>query len=165
MKRQITIFTSTRAEYGLLRRVVLEIQQSQDLDLRLLVSGTHLVSDQGYTIEEIQSDGIEEIECIDIKLNDDSAKGICASMGMAIQKYGEFLQNFEPDILLLLGDRYETFCCAAATQICGIPVAHVHGGERTEGLIDEVRIYQQVIDSAQIRKLYVEGLKKYNLVL
>ncbi|MCK5312544.1 MAG: UDP-N-acetylglucosamine 2-epimerase (hydrolyzing) [Desulfobacteraceae bacterium] len=137
MKRQITIFTSTRAEYGLLRRVVLEIQQSQDLDLRLLVSGTHLVSDQGYTIEEIQSDGIEDIECIDIKLNDNSAKGICASMGVAIQKYGKFLNSLQPDILLLLGDRYETFCCAAAAQVCGVPVAHVHGGERTEGLIDE----------------------------
>ncbi|MCK5541285.1 MAG: UDP-N-acetylglucosamine 2-epimerase (hydrolyzing) [Desulfobacterales bacterium] len=137
MKRQIAVFTSTRAEYGLLRRVVLEIQQSHDLYLKLLVSGAHLVSDQGYTIEEIQSDGIEEIECIDIKLNDDSAKGICASMGVAIQNYGEFLQVLKPDILLLLGDRYETFCCAAAAQICGIPIAHVHGGERTEGLIDE----------------------------
>ena len=137
MKRKILIFTSTRAEYGLLRRVILEIQNTESLDLKLLVSGTHLVLNQGSTIEEIQLDGIKEIECIDIKLDDDSAKGICSSMGLAIQKYGEFLADFNPDILLLLGDRYETFCCAAAAQVCGIPVAHVHGGERTEGQVDE----------------------------
>ncbi|MCD4741900.1 MAG: UDP-N-acetylglucosamine 2-epimerase [Desulfobacteraceae bacterium] len=137
MKRKVLIFTSTRAEYGLLRRVVLKIEKSEGLDLQLLVSGTHLVSGQGLTIEEIRSDGVKEIECIDIKLNDDSGKGICRSMGLAMQKYGEFLQDSAPDILLLLGDRYETFCCAAAAQICQVPVAHIHGGERTEGQVDE----------------------------
>ena len=137
MNRKILIFTSTRAEYGLLRRVVDEIQKTESLDLKLLVSGTHLVLDQGCTIEEIRSDGTKNIECIDIKLNDDSAKGICCSMGLAIKRYGEFLADFNPDILLLLGDRYETFCCAATAQVCGVPVAHVHGGERTEGQIDE----------------------------
>ncbi len=137
MKRKVVIFTSTRAEYGLLRRVVLEIQNSVSLDLKLLVSGTHLNSNHGLTIKEIQSDGVKEIECIDIELNNDSAKGICRSMGLAIEKYGTFLQDALPDIILLLGDRYETFCCAAAAQICRVPVAHIHGGERTEGLIDE----------------------------
>jgi len=137
MNRKVIIFTSTRAEYGLLRRVALEIEKEETLELKLLVSGTHLVLEQGSTIEEIRSDGIKEISSIDIKLDDDSAKGICTSMGLAIQKYGEFLQDETPDILLLLGDRYETFCCAAAAQICGIPIAHIHGGERTEGLVDE----------------------------
>ena len=137
MKRKIVIVTCTSAEYGLLRRVILEIQQTDSLDFKLLVSGTHLVLNQGYTIEEIRSDGINNIECVDIKMNDDSAKGICASMGVAIEKYGEVIDDFNPDVLLLIGDRYETFCCAAAAQICRAPVAHVHGGERTEGQIDE----------------------------
>ncbi len=137
MKRKVIIFTSTRAEYGLLRRVVLKIQKSVSLDLELLVSGTHLISNHGSTIKEIQADGIKAIECINIELSNDSAKGICRSMGLAIEKYGAFLQDAAPDIILLLGDRYETFCCAGAAQICGVPVAHVHGGERTEGLIDE----------------------------
>ncbi|MCP3872947.1 MAG: UDP-N-acetylglucosamine 2-epimerase (hydrolyzing) [Desulfobacteraceae bacterium] len=137
MKRKVIIFTSTRAEYGLLRRVVLETQKSASLDVVLLASGTHLNSNHGLTIKEIQSDGVTEIECIDIELNDDSPKGICQSMGLAIEKYGAFLQDTLPDIIILLGDRYETFCCAAAAQIYGVPIAHVHGGERTEGLIDE----------------------------
>jgi len=137
MTKRIIIFTSTRAEYGLLRRLALKVEQADGLDLTLLISGTHLILDQGLTIKEIQLDGIKAIECIDIDLSDDSTTGICRSMGIAIKNYGEFFHNFAPDLLLLLGDRYETFCCAATAQICGIPVAHVHGGERTEGVIDE----------------------------
>ena len=137
MARKIVVFTSSRAEYGLLRRVITRIQECNNLELKLLASGTHLVSRHGRTIKEIQMDGITEIECVDINVKDDSAMGILNSMGKAMEKYGHYLYNLSPDILLLLGDRYETFCCAAAAQVCKVPVAHIHGGERTEGLVDE----------------------------
>lgn len=136
-KRNICVFTSTRAEYGLLRSLFRFIQASSQLYLKLLVSGAHLTAEQGMTIEEIVHDGFEPHECIDIDLSDDSTEGISKSMGLAVSGYGRYFTKHRPDILVLLGDRFETFCCAAAAQIARIPIAHIHGGETTEGAVDE----------------------------
>lgn len=135
--RKICVYTSTRADYGLLRALIKEISESSKLSLQLLVSGTHLVSDQGMTIEEIYKDGFEPASCVDIDLTDDSSKGVCRSMGIAISEYGKFFAENTPDLLLVLGDRFEAFCCASAARVCCVPIAHIHGGETTQGAIDE----------------------------
>ncbi len=135
--RKICIFTSTRAEWGLLRGVAELVDKSDRLSLRLLVSGTHLSDDYGRTVQEIEQDGFSADECIDILKFDDTRQGVCNSMSLAMSGYGEALGRMRPDILIVLGDRFETFCAAAAAQIQRIPVAHIHGGEVTEGALDE----------------------------
>ena len=135
--RKICVYTSTRAEYGLLRRLMQQLKESPALHLQLLVSGSHLLRKQGNTLQEIQQDGFKPDRCVDIDLTDDSQEGICQSMGTALSGYGRFFSDFRPDILVLLGDRFEAFCCAAAAQICRIPIAHIHGGETTAGVVDE----------------------------
>ncbi len=135
--RKISVFTSTRADYGLLRNLIREIDNSTQLSLHLMVSGTHLVADQGMTVKEIEEDGYALDNCIDIELSDDSPVGICDSMGLAVRRYGKALRTIQPDILVILGDRFESFCCAAAATVCRIPVAHIHGGESTVGAMDE----------------------------
>ncbi len=135
--RKICVYTSTRADYGILRNLIKEIDNSPKLSLQLLVSGTHLVADQGMTVNEIQADGYALDHCIDIELSDDSPSGICDSMGVAISRYGKALEMIQPDILVILGDRFESFCCASAATVCRIPIAHIHGGESTVGAMDE----------------------------
>jgi GDP/UDP-N,N'-diacetylbacillosamine 2-epimerase (hydrolysing) len=135
--RKVCVYTSTRADYGLLRNLIQEIHTCPELDLQLLVSGTHLVPDQGMTIGEIREDGFKPDKCVDIDLSDDSPEGICRSMGIAISQYGNYFSRDNPDLVVVLGDRFEAFCCAAAAQVCGIPIAHIHGGEVTQGAIDE----------------------------
>ncbi|MBA4391142.1 MAG: UDP-N-acetylglucosamine 2-epimerase (hydrolyzing) [Syntrophus sp. (in: bacteria)] len=135
--RKTAVFTSTRAEYGLLKCLIQGIDKSVELQLQLIVSGTHLSADYGMTINEIKADGFKVDESVEMVLSHDTPTGICKSMGLAMIGYGEALIRNSPDILVILGDRYEAFCAAAAAQICRIPVAHIHGGESTEGLIDE----------------------------
>ena len=137
MKRKICVYTSTRAEYGLLRGVLQEIKSELSLHLQILASGMHLSPEFGMTIQEIRADGFEPDETIEILLSSDTQTAICKSMGLAMIGYGEALQKMKPDIVLLLGDRFETFCMAAASQVCRVPLAHIHGGETTEGAIDE----------------------------
>lgn len=136
--RKVCVYTSNRAEYGLLRSVIREIDESNHLLLQLLVSGSHLSHEYGYTIDEIINDGWNVSKRVPI-LDDfeDSARGVCKTMGLAVAGYGEALAELEPDIIVILGDRYEALCFAVASQIHRIPIAHIHGGELTEGLIDE----------------------------
>lgn len=135
--RSICVYTSTRADYGILRNLLKKIDGSSGLNLQLLASGTHLVAEQGMTIDEIHTDGFSPVKCVDIDLSDDSPTGVCHSMGVAISLYGKFFAEYKPDLLVLLGDRFETFCCAAAAQVSRIPIAHIHGGELTQGAVDE----------------------------
>ncbi len=137
MKRKICIYTSTRAEYGLLSGVIQTIHESSALQLQILASGMHLSTEFGMTIQNIRYDGFEPDETIEILLSSDTPAAICKSMGLALIGYGEAIQRLKPDIVLLLGDRFETFCMAAAAQVCGVPLAHIHGGEITEGVVDE----------------------------
>jgi len=134
---KVCIYTSSRAEYGLLRGVIQEAKATRAFHLQILASGMHLSPEFGMTIEEIRADGFEPDETIEILLSSDTPTAICKSMGLAMIGYGEALQRLKPDMVLLLGDRFETFCMAAAAQVCRIPLAHIHGGETTEGAIDE----------------------------
>jgi GDP/UDP-N,N'-diacetylbacillosamine 2-epimerase (hydrolysing) len=135
--RKTCIYTSSRAEYGLLRGVIQEIQVAETLQLQILASGMHLSPEFGMTIQEIRADGFEPDETVEILLSSDTPAAICKSMGLAMIGYGEALQRLKPDMVVVLGDRFETFCMAAAAQVCRVPIAHIHGGETTEGAIDE----------------------------
>ncbi len=135
--RKVCVFTSTRADYGLLRNLIHEIEACPSLQLCLLVSGTHLMESQGMTIAEIENDGFQAGGRVDIDLGEDTPEGICRSMGLAMEGYGRFFADNAPDIVVVLGDRFETFCCAAAAHISQIPIAHIHGGETTQGAVDE----------------------------
>lgn len=135
--RKVCVYTSTRAEYGLLKGVLQKIDTEPSLQLQILTSGMHLSPEFGMTIKEIQADGFEPDEAIEILLSSDTPSAICKSMGLAMIGYGEALQRLKPDMLVVLGDRFETFCMAAAAQVCRIPLAHIHGGETTEGAVDE----------------------------
>ncbi|THB80589.1 MAG: UDP-N-acetylglucosamine 2-epimerase (hydrolyzing), partial [Desulfobacteraceae bacterium] len=129
--------TSTRADYGLLRNLIHEIEACPSLQLCLLVSGTHLMESQGMTIAEIENDGFQAGGRVDIDLGEDTPEGICRSMGLAMEGYGQYFAENAPDLVVVLGDRFETFCCAAAAHISQIPIAHIHGGETTQGAVDE----------------------------
>ena len=135
--RKICIFTSTRADWGLQRGVAELIGQSDELQLQLLVSGSHLSEKHGMTVREIEADGFVADAQVEILSFNDTPSGICKSMGEALGGYGEALGELRPDLLVVLGDRYESFCVAAAAQIQRIPIAHIHGGETTEGAVDE----------------------------
>jgi UDP-hydrolysing UDP-N-acetyl-D-glucosamine 2-epimerase len=137
LKRNICVYTSTRAEYGLLRSVMQEIRAAETLQLQILASGMHLSPEFGMTIQEVRADGFEPDEAIEILLSGDTPAAICKSMGLAMIGYGEALQRLKPDLVVVLGDRFETFCIAAAAQVCRVPLAHIHGGETTEGAVDE----------------------------
>ena len=134
MKRKIAFFTGTRAEYGLLRGVIREAAPLADA--WLLVSGAHLSKAHGATVSEIERDSLAPLEKIDIDLSDNSPRGVAASTGRAVALLAASLERRRPDLLVCLGDRYETFAAASAAAIMNVPIAHLYGGEITEGAID-----------------------------
>lgn len=135
--RKIVIFTGTRAEYGLLRPMLSYLSHCNDVCLTLLVSGTHLSPQFGNTIEEIQKDSFAPVHIEDIGIGNNSPLGVCASMSVALGRYSRALYELNPDILVVLGDRYEGFCAVTAAAMLGVPVAHLFGGCTTQGAIDE----------------------------
>ena len=135
--RKVCVFTGTRGEFGLLRWVMQGIQDSPDLILQIVATGMHLSPEFGMTIQEIRDDGFQPDETVEILLSGDTSTAVCKSMGLGLISYGEAIQRLQPDMILVLGDRFETFCMAAAAHVCRVPVAHIHGGETTQGAIDE----------------------------
>lgn len=138
-KLKICAVTTTRADYGIMRPLLLKLDKADWADLVLAVTGTHLLKQFGYTIREIEKDNLKIDKKISImsKAND-SAKETAAIMSRTVLKFTEYFEESKPDALLLLGDRFETFEVAAAATVCRIPVIHIAGGETTEGAIDEV---------------------------
>ena len=135
--RKICVVTGTRAEYGLLRWVMQGIQDSELLDLQLIVTGMHLSPEFGLTVQEIEAEGFRIDRQVEMLLSSDTPVGITKSMGLAMIGFADALGELQPDLLLVLGDRFEIFAAAASAMIARIPIAHLHGGESTEGLIDE----------------------------
>jgi len=135
--KKICLFTGTRAEYGLLKPLLVEIENDPELQLQLLVSGMHLSADFGNTFQLIEKDGF----LIDAKVatleEDDTPLGTCRSIARGVTGYAEAFTALQPDLLVLLGDRFEAFAAAAAALVCQLPIAHLHGGETTEGAYDE----------------------------
>lgn len=137
MSRKICIITGSRAEYGLLRWVMQGIKDHPDLTLQLIVTGMHLSKDFGMTIDEIENDGFEVNDKIDILSYTDTSLGISQSMADALLGFAKAFHRLKPDLVLVLGDRFEVFSAATSAHVARIPIAHIHGGESTEGLIDE----------------------------
>ena len=134
--RKICIVTGSRAEYGLLYWLIKNIESDHELELQLIVTGMHLSSEFGMTYLEIERD-FKIDRKIDLNLTSDTSIGISKSMAIALTSFTEVYEELKPDILLVLGDRYEIFSAVSAAMISKIPIAHLHGGESTEGLIDE----------------------------
>lgn len=135
--KKICVITGTRAEYGLLKPLIKKIKEHENLILQLVATGMHLSPEFGLTYKEIESDGYEINEKIEILLSSDSATGISKSMGLAMISFSECFERLRPDLIVVLGDRFEIFSAVSAATVAKIPVAHLHGGETTEGAFDE----------------------------
>lgn len=135
--KNLCVVTSSRADYGLIKLLLKKINSSKYLKLNLIVTGTHLSSEYGYTYKEILSDGFKIKDKINLPIINDSAKNITECLAKSIQKFGKFfnLNNF--DSVLILGDRYEILGVACAALINRIPIIHLHGGEKTIGAYDD----------------------------
>jgi len=134
---KICIFTGTRAEYGLLKPLMDLIKDDLNLQLQVVVSGMHLSPEFGLTYQLIEADGFNIDEKVEILLSSDSSIGLAKSVGLGLISYSESLQRMKPDIVVVLGDRFEGLAIAQACMLARLPVAHIHGGEATFGLIDE----------------------------
>lgn len=135
--KKICVVTGTRAEYGLLSPLIQKIATDESLELQIVVTGMHLSPEFGMTVDLIEKDGFPLADKIEILLSSDSAIGISKSMGLANISFAETFERLQPDMIVLLGDRYEIFSAASVATIAKIPVAHLHGGETTEGAYDE----------------------------
>lgn len=136
MKR-IAVVTATRAEYGLLRRTVEALREEACFDTRLIVTGTHLSADFGETWKQIEADGVRIDARIDYLSQDRSPVGIAREAGRCAQLFADALAQMQPDLLMVLGDRYELLPICSSALVLGIPIAHIAGGERTEGSLDD----------------------------
>lgn len=136
-KRKIAIVTGTRADYGLLYWLLKEIQQDEELELQLIVTGMHLSSEFGNTYKNIEADGFEIKDKIEILMSSDSEIGISKAIGLGCISFSESLNRLKPDMMLVLGDRFEIFAAATAAMVLKNPIIHLHGGESTQGVIDE----------------------------
>ena len=134
---KVCVVTGTRAEYGVLRPLLLKLKTSVEVDLQLIVTGSHLSEKFGNTQREIQSDGFVEYIKVPIPIEDDSKEGMALSTGVALQKFAELFSENRPDLLVVLGDRFEIFAVVAAAHLMGIPTAHISGGDVTEGAVDD----------------------------
>ncbi|GAB6189625.1 UDP-N-acetylglucosamine 2-epimerase [Marinitoga arctica] len=134
---KICIFTGTRAEYGLLYPLMRKIKEENEFELQIIVSGMHLSPEFGLTYKDIEKDGFEINEKVEILLSSDDAIGINKSIGLGLISFSDALKRLDPDVLIVLGDRFEALSIAITAYIMNIPIVHLHGGERTEGALDE----------------------------
>lgn len=135
--RVIAVATVARSDYGLYRPILRRIAADPELTLRILAGGMHLSPEFGMTVNQIEADGFAVAERVEMLLSSDSPEGVAKSTGIGLIGFAQALARVRPDILLVLGDRFEMFAAAAAALPFHIPTAHIHGGESTEGLIDE----------------------------
>ena len=135
--KKICVVTGTRADYGLLHWLMRDIGEDQELHLQVIATGMHLSKEFGRTYLEIENDGFQIDEKIDISLTSDSNLEVSKSIGIGIMKFAEVFEKIKPDMLVVLGDRFEILSTVSAAMIAKIPIAHIHGGETTEGVIDE----------------------------
>ena len=137
MKRKICVITGTRAEYGLLPKIMQGIQDDPELTLQIIATGMHLSPEFGLTYQVIEQDGFKIDRKVEMLTSSDTPRGIAKSMGLGLIGFADALHDLHPDLILVLGDRFEIFSAVSAALVARIPVAHVHGGETTEGSIDE----------------------------
>jgi len=135
--RKVCVVTATRAEYGLLKPLMQLIKESDQLKLQIIVTGAHLSPEFGLTYKNIENDGFKIDEKVEILLSSDTPSSIVKTMGIAMMGMADLLPRLNPDLLVILGDRYEMLAIASSATIFRIPIAHLHGGEITEGAYDD----------------------------
>jgi len=136
--RKIAVVSGTRADYGLLYWIIKGINDDPNLKLQLIVTGTHLSPKYGLTIKNIEEDGFPVSTKVWMRLLSDTEKAVAMSMGEGMIGFAKAYESLKPDILVVLGDRYEILAAVAAAASFRIPIAHIHGGESTEGAVDEL---------------------------
>lgn len=134
---KIAVVTTTRADYGLLYWLIHDLNDDPRFDLQLLVTGTHLSPEFGCTVSEIEKDGFPITERIEMPLSSDSGVGMAKSTGLVMIGFAEAFNRLRPDLVVVLGDRFELLAVCSAAVLLRIPIAHIHGGETTEGAMDE----------------------------
>lgn len=137
MTRKICVITGTRAEYGLLRWVMQGIKDDPELTLQIIATGMHLSPDFGLTYRNIEQDGFQIDRKVEMLTSSDTSVGIAKSMGLGLIGFADALHELKPDLIVVLGDRFEIFSAVSAALVARIPVAHLHGGELTEGAFDD----------------------------
>ena len=135
--KKVCVVTGTRAEYGLLKPVIDKIHKAEDLELQLVATGMHLSPEFGLTYKEIEADGYPIADKVEMLLSSDTSVGITKSMAVALMGFGECFERLKPDLVVILGDRYEMLMVASAAMVAQIPIGHIHGGEITEGAMDD----------------------------
>ncbi len=135
--KKICVVTATRAEYGYLKWLMKDIQADSSLELQVIATGTHLDKSQGYTVDQIKADGISVTAEIDVNLDNSSPKAICQTMAHYADKFSSVLSELKPDVMVVLGDRYELLPICSTAFMLQIPIAHLSGGDVTEGALDD----------------------------
>jgi GDP/UDP-N,N'-diacetylbacillosamine 2-epimerase (hydrolysing) len=135
--RKICVITGTRAEYGLLRWVMQGIKDDPELKLQVIATGMHLSPEFGLTYLAIEQDGFQVDRKVEMLTSSDTAVGVAKSMGLGMIGFADALNELQPDLIVVLGDRFEIFAAVSAALVARIPVGHLHGGESTEGAFDE----------------------------
>ncbi|MFM2120705.1 MAG: hypothetical protein RL722_2173, partial [Pseudomonadota bacterium] len=158
-RRRVCVVTGTRAEFGLLRCLIQAIQAEPSLELQLIATGMHLSPEFGLTYREIEAAGIPIDARVEMLLSADSSSAVGKSMGLGLIGFADAYARLQPDLVLLLGDRFEIFAAAAAAMVAAIPIAHLHGGETTEGAFDE-SIRHAITKMAQLHFVAAEPYRR-----
>ncbi|MDF2801704.1 MAG: UDP-N-acetyl-D-glucosamine 2-epimerase, UDP-hydrolyzing [Anaerocolumna sp.] len=135
--KKVCIVTGSRAEYGILQPLIYKLSKDEEIELQIIATGMHLSPEFGLTYKQIENDGYKINEKIETVLSSDTTVGISKAIGLGLISFAEVYQRLNPDLIIILGDRYEIFAAASAAMVSKIPIAHLHGGELTEGAIDE----------------------------
>jgi len=137
-KKKVCVITGSRADYGLLRNILKCCLSRSEITLQVIATGMHLSRSHGYTCTEIEDDGFKINKKIEVVSNSDLPSAISKSIGSGVALFADAFNELDPDIIVILGDRYEIFSAAITAMAMNLPIAHIHGGELTEGLIDDV---------------------------
>ncbi len=156
MKRRIGVVTVARSDYGIYLPILRKIQQDPELELVLIAGGMHLSPEFGLTVNTLEADGFHPAAKVEMLLSSDSPEGVAKSLGVGVIGFSQAFAQLKPDLLLLLGDRFEMMAAAVAALPFKIPMAHIHGGESTEGLIDEA-IRHSITKMSHIHFASTEG--------
>lgn len=157
--KKVCVVTGTRAEYGLLKPLIEKIDHDSELELQLVVTGMHLSPEFGLTYMEIERDGFEITERNEMLLSSDTPTGITKSIGLGMIGFADIFTRIVPNMVVILGDRYEAFTAATAAMIHRIPIAHIHGGELTLGAIDDA-IRHSITKMSTLHFASTEGYRK-----
>jgi UDP-hydrolysing UDP-N-acetyl-D-glucosamine 2-epimerase len=137
MKKNIVIITGTRADYGLLKKLTVLLQADNTYETFFAATGTHLSEKHGKTIDLVKNDGIKNIIEVDLKISGDQPQDVCLSLSEGVKAFSELFKKIKPEFIIVLGDRYELWSACMPATIFNIPIVHIHGGESTQGVIDE----------------------------